>query len=254
MQPYQCQRCGKWFRQPSSSNRHHFECQKCGQCFTRACDFNQHVKNHVLRPFACRLCGSNYKREEDMKHDLRFSHECQECGQYFDLPGQLFQHERDVHFGEGPYECKLAAVGICGKRYAYGSSLRDHQRTVHAGEQIPFRCLYCSRNFSKWADKESHQIRHIYEQPYECSLCYKRFRHLRSVPLHERHHTGNKPHKCPHCFQRFHHLGALRLHKRYHTCWFCDQTFRDQELLRAHYQTHMTDFFSVSDKSDKTGF
>ncbi|PAA53594.1 hypothetical protein BOX15_Mlig034429g3, partial [Macrostomum lignano] len=105
-QSYECQVCGKKFKDPTSVPRHlrlhtgkeSFQCQVCGKKFSRADILSRHVKVHTgEKPHPCQVCGKKF----------------------IDL-NSLTRHIR-LHTGERPYECR-----VCGKKFHRSDSLSYH--------------------------------------------------------------------------------------------------------------------------------
>ncbi|NXS03410.1 ZNF24 protein, partial [Oxylabes madagascariensis] len=58
---------------------------------------------------------------------------------------------------------KAHACGVCGKRFAYGHSLKVHER-VHTGDR-PFGCALCGKAFKQSNALASHARVHTGERP-----------------------------------------------------------------------------------------
>uniref|UniRef100_A0A183C3T4 C2H2-type domain-containing protein n=1 Tax=Globodera pallida TaxID=36090 RepID=A0A183C3T4_GLOPA len=120
-----CRFCQKTFADEALLRKHcirHIKTHKCHFCslvLTSPYDLNRHVQTvHAkVRNHCCDYCG----RADAI-------HECEQCGQKFRWSKQLREHARQHRedFNPTPYECHL-----CNSRYARGSALSKHFKTIH---------------------------------------------------------------------------------------------------------------------------
>ncbi|XP_078532563.1 uncharacterized protein LOC144818737 isoform X2 [Lissotriton helveticus] len=85
------------------------------------------------------------------------------------------------------------------------------------GDERPFKCTECGKNFRKSQTLIIHQRVHTGEKPYPCSKCEKHFRQLAHLVKHQRMHLGEKPYICNICERRFIDSSHLKRHQKIHT-------------------------------------
>ncbi|KAL6083671.1 hypothetical protein STEG23_027662, partial [Scotinomys teguina] len=193
--PYECERCGKFFRCRSALNVH----------------FKVHTRE---RPYACEACGSAFSQASHLQDHQRLHtgekpFKCDACGKSFSRNSHLRSHQR-VHTGEKPYKCLE-----CGKNFICSSNLYIHQR-VHTGEK-PYKCVDCGKEFSRPSSLQAHQGIHTGEKSYVCTVCGKGYTLNSNLQVHLRVHTGEKPYKCDVCGKVFSRSSQLQSHQRVHT-------------------------------------
>ncbi|XP_059136424.1 zinc finger protein 226-like isoform X1 [Peromyscus eremicus] len=235
VKPYECERCGKFFRCRSALNVH----------------FKVHTRE---RPYACEACGSAFSQASHLQDHQRLHtgekpFKCDECGKSFSRNSHLRSHQR-VHTGEKPYKCEE-----CGKSFICSSNLYIHQR-VHTGEK-PYKCVDCGKEFSRPSSLQAHQGIHTGEKSYVCTVCGKGYTLNSNLQVHLRVHTGEKPYKCDVCGKVFSRSSQLQSHQRVHTgekpykCEVCGKSFGWRSNLLIHHRIHSSDRSSKSTRDGK---
>ncbi|XP_036050352.1 LOW QUALITY PROTEIN: zinc finger protein 226-like [Onychomys torridus] len=235
VKPYECERCGKFFRCRSALNVH----------------FKVHTRE---RPYACEACGSAFSQASHLQDHQRLHtgekpFKCDECGKSFSRNSHLRSHQR-VHTGEKPYRCEE-----CGKSFICSSNLYIHQR-VHTGEK-PYKCVDCGKEFSRPSSLQAHQGIHTGEKSYVCTVCGKGYTLNSNLQVHLRVHTGEKPYKCDVCGKVFSRSSQLQSHQRVHTgekpykCEVCGKSFGWRSNLLIHHRIHSSDRSSKSTRDGK---
>ncbi|KAM4826915.1 uncharacterized protein RHO17_000496 [Thomomys bottae] len=246
--PYECVKCGKFFRQKSylalhqgthTGEKPYMNVTKVGSLFTQKKDICVHQSTHTgEKPYEYTKYGKSLtsKLHNQRTHTEEKPYECNECGKSFRQKSAFNVHQR-IHTGERPYECNE-----CGKSFSQNSSLLVHQRT-HTGER-PYECNKCGKSFRQNSCFRVHQRTHTGERPYECNKCEKSFKEKAHLKVHQRTHTGEKPYECKECGKSFRKKSAFNVHQRIHTgerpheCNKCDKSFTQKAHLLRHQRTH----------------
>lgn len=150
-------------------------------------DLSEHyMSTHDKEMACCALCLVPMKRPLLQGHFIRAhnypqnKHLCQECGRSFKFPGDLKNHDREVH-DRNPENSVFCDQ--CGKAFPTRKSLMKHIRSSHTKTKV-----------------------------YQCPQCDKFFYENYRLQKHLRIHTGIKPFKCRHCQYRSTRKDNVRLH------------------------------------------
>lgn len=170
-----------------------YECQECGKSFRQKGSLTLHERIHTgQKPFECTHCGKSFRGQRQSCYTSTNTHRREALsvqgtvGKVFSQRGSLAVHER-LH-GQKPYEC-----AICQRSFRNQSNLAVHRR-VHSGEK-PYRCDQCGKAFSQKGSLIVHIRAHTGLKPYACAQCRKSF-HTRGNCLHGKIHTGETPYLC----------------------------------------------------------
>ena len=225
-----CLICGKAFKTPFAKNSHYLE-------------HSAEERNHhsiVVKMFTCEICGKTmrdeYRGKHLERHKDRSSCVCEICGKEFAYKSTLTAHQV-VHSGTKPYTC-----GICGKGFAHKPSLYTH-KAVHK-EDRPYAC-FCGKTYKLKTLLKKHETLHTRDAPYKCNVCDKRFNIRASYLGHMRTHSKEKPFSCRVCGARFNQIANMSRHvasvhdkKRRFKCDVCDKGFYLKTSLQIHYRIH----------------
>lgn len=175
-----------------------------------------------------------------------------------------------THTGSMRYECN-----ICGKRYPYSASLRNH---IKAHAKVKFKCAYCKRTFDANEELQKHLIIHGDQVLLTCDICNESFKDDARLKKHsERHmekickctvvgcekmfsiqakleehmnvHNGVKKYVCRICGNRYPYKASLHNHIQTHKlekfkCVYCVKVFYSENELVEHIMIHNFDTFS----------
>ncbi|KAJ4426258.1 hypothetical protein ANN_27070 [Periplaneta americana] len=185
---------------------------------------------------------SNHKRKKKVfndKHDdinvSQTPYSCVICGKAYAYYSSLFKHIR-TH-SEKSFQCVT-----CGKYFAHRGALTAHER-LHLGLK-PFKCDVCDRRYPVRGLLMRHYRIHTGEKPFQCDVCGKLFFERTHLVTHSRTHTKEKPFECDYCGKGFAQRGDLIKHLRTHTaekpfkCEVCDKGFSDRGKLVKHGRIH----------------
>jgi len=143
---YECQYCGKKFRDCSHRKYHifrehtgetRFSCNICGRNFIQTNSFKQHMLTHTgERAFKCEICDRTFNRRVQLKnhavtHTNDKSHKCEVCHKGFALKLRLVQHMR-IHNNERNYICP-----VCSKAFIQNHVMRSHVTKKHPEHILP---------------------------------------------------------------------------------------------------------------------
>lgn len=106
----------------------------------------------------------SYNHEGGKYVDNKFRKKCRFCEYVgYDIRG----HESAMHGLEPRFECPT-----CGKKFHFGSNLRQHKKVHLPVDQYPFVCHVCGDRFLRRRQLEDHYIgKHTNEKPHLCVKC-----------------------------------------------------------------------------------
>ncbi|XP_044729820.1 zinc finger protein 501-like isoform X3 [Chrysoperla carnea] len=209
---YDCEKCGKSFKQKSHLQRHHFthvedkpiKCDECGKRFKHPEGLKEHSRKHLPpqenNQYKCDVCNkmlisANGLLYHKKMHEGTYEYICEVCGAKCRTQQNLAGH-RLMHQTETPFNCE-----ICTKAFKTEYGLKKHQ-LVHSDVK-PHVCDVCGQKFKEKRGLVRHHNSHSKELPFECSYCKKCFREKRFLQVHLRQHTGERPYSCKECNHHF---------------------------------------------------
>ncbi|XP_023721890.1 zinc finger protein 260 isoform X8 [Cryptotermes secundus] len=258
-----CEVCGLSFQFNRYLKKHmlkhgekNFVCETCGKRFETNYKLKMHQECHSeQRPYACKICGSAYKRHRNLlsheqevhgifslgpgKEKESLSFPCDVCKKEFTTPKRAAAHMR-IHTGERPFHCEQ-----CGNTFRIYQSLMVHRRVVHEGRKVYgnkglFPCHICRKIFSTKHYRDEHVRIHTGERPHICKICGRAFTHGTSLVQHTALHSDIRPYSCKLCEKAFRRRETLIIHIRTHTgekpyvCDICGRGFAQLTDMKKH--------------------
>jgi len=232
-----------------------FQCSHCPQSFS----FERYLKLHIdavhnskPKMFQCSLCQDNFISKDELKSHMNAVHkgeknfQCDQCTMMFGLKTDLNKHKYKVHKidkSQQSYSKQNIPMicDLCGKEFAWTSSLKEHKKMVHEGRTYP--CPICNKGLSTKLRVTKHvQTVHEGRTDHMCSECGKSFSLKEHLLRHIKHvHEGIKNHECHICGKKFGDKANLRDHikgvhekVKDHKCDLCDQYFVNRWSVNAH--------------------
>ncbi|XP_033230518.1 zinc finger protein 2 homolog isoform X1 [Belonocnema kinseyi] len=269
-----CNICSKRFgtrkylniHQRIHSDENALECEYCGKRFIKISNLRNHMRSHTTEIRHEEVKSST---TEPLVRSDEHVYKCENCGKTFITASYLKLHIRRFHTGKNPLECD-----ICKQKFIYRSSIKRHV-VSHMGDVKPdepyYKCRFCEKSFSTYADLKVHKQIHPEAKPFECNVCKRRFTrkgslwsHMQThvkksvacgicnktfvknsiLKVHMRTHTGEKPYACQSCSKSFVTNNQLVVHMRTHTgerpfeCDVCKQKYKHQSNLKTHKKSH----------------
>ena len=172
---------------------------------------------------------------------------CEVCARQFatvcGLNNHMKFHEKDIH-----QTCDVCQMTVVGSR-----QFRDHQQLHNTLKE--FRCLYCSKAFSRELERENHQNQHLAKMHiyknckangfYQCEYCMENFSTVDDINEHTLNHPTDKPYQCTKCDKNVVTIEELREHYvKCLKCSACGKKFKHAYRYANHVQLH-TDSCSV---------
>uniref|UniRef100_A0A3B1K879 C2H2-type domain-containing protein n=1 Tax=Astyanax mexicanus TaxID=7994 RepID=A0A3B1K879_ASTMX len=123
-------------------------------------------------------------------------------------------------------------------------TVEDHLK-IHTGDNDPFTCSTCGKNFSSARSLQWHMDVHSGKRPHQCSQCGKSFKRLSNLREHGKIHTGERPFPCSQCGKTFLKLSNLKDHVLIHTrerpfgCTYCGNSFSTASVFGKHRCKYM---------------
>ncbi|KAL4152777.1 hypothetical protein QTP88_000610 [Uroleucon formosanum] len=251
--PCLCTICDRGFKTLTSLQNHinthtgtkPYNCRSCSSAFTTSGELVRHVryKHTHEKPHKCSVCDYASVELSKMRNHMRCHtgerpYQCPHCTYASPDTFKLKRHIR-IHTGEKPYECD-----VCFAKFTQSNSLKTH-RQIHSGQKPVFKCDICPTTCGRKTDLRIHvQKLHTSDKPIKCKRCGDAFPDRYQFKIHCLSHKGEKCFKCELCTYASPHKRHVDAHMLTHTdekpfqCDQCDQSFRQQQLLRRHYNLH----------------
>lgn len=258
----------------SHSEDRPFKCSICERGFKTQASLQNHVNTHTgIKPHQCTYCFSSFTTSGELVRHVRYRHthekphKCTECDYASVELSKLKRHIR-CHTGERPYQCphctyaspdtfklkrhlrihtgeKPYECDICHARFTQSNSLKAHKLIHSVGDKPVFQCELCPTTCGRKTDLRIHvQKLHTSDQPLKCRRCNQLFPDRYTYKLHSKTHEGEKCFKCELCPYASISARHLESHMLIHTdqkpfeCDVCNQSFRQKQLLKRHYNLY----------------
>ena len=199
----------------------------------------------ALNPF-CSICSKTFTqksslyRHQSLVHKGVKKHECKTCHKRYQQKHNLTLHKCLAQ--KTPVSKSLLCI-TCGKHFSSVSSLRHHEKTLHAKTK-QFKCPTCGQAFSTAGNMREHLQAVHNGRAYLCDLCGRSFSFKNSYNRHQRYHTGVKPYHCQHCERTFSSREGCQLHAMTHVvtekvqCEYCGKRMKNLLCVSYHMKKH----------------
>jgi KRAB domain-containing zinc finger protein len=164
------------------TNIRDFNCNVCDENFKTMKALTSHKKIHGDKKYTCDTCYRSYPhrvsliKHAEKAHDIDLNskknttYECEHCIDKFTSLEKKRQHYLKHHPSFKAFSCSL-----CGERYRYPLSLREHYKKIHENKhkQIQhYKCDLCPTIVTTSKDlTEHHKQDHFGKTPYVCDIC-----------------------------------------------------------------------------------
>ncbi len=215
--PFECGKCGRWFRTERDRNEHEgpFRCDKC------SIDFRNRRSLQIHRDSCSYVSGthaSSPAKDEvvlagrptpqgtvSMSSDVTF--ECGACGRSFPSHAGLARHQADHSRAEAAGGEGDVACGKCMKRFGDFESLQSHVKSNacrnttesprqrrNAQPNTQYQCGECEEMFPSELLLKRHVTTHVRVKPMQCAQCSKVFVSVDSIRKHMKTHAAKRKH------------------------------------------------------------
>ncbi|CAF4888794.1 unnamed protein product [Pieris macdunnoughi] len=189
-------------------------CFICLNVFNKFKALQEHMHTHY-RNFICDVCDAGFVNRHILlchreAHKLG-TFNCKQCTEVFDTMRKLKQHERKIHHGFNmPYKC-----GYCDERFKESFHKYEHLAKVHGIVGPSVKCQACERTFTTQQTLLLHTKKyHLMQKQHKCSYCDKAFFGKRELNDHIVKHTGTREYRCEVCFKCYGRSKTLKEHIR----------------------------------------
>ncbi|XP_069135540.1 uncharacterized protein [Argopecten irradians] len=222
-------------------NRKEKLCQRCDVVYTNLVNYVKHVQ--VYHPYSlkklkaiCKECGLVLESTGELTQHCKDEHQgngafvCKDCGKQFPIPRGLQQHRKFHHIVEGNFQCEH-----CGKSFCNRFKLKNHMRAKHSGKE--FRCDICKKVVGSRTALHRHRKTHTKEgYKFTCDRCGKSCRDNSNLRSHMLSHLKARKFPCmvAGCIMRYGSKVALQLH-------LVKTHFLTAEKIKVHMLTLLND-------------
>ena len=139
----------------NSKDKVQFQCDSCGKFFRDTSELNNHISTHQFDVFRCmrcfKVCRSLFSFEKHMETHKGTENRCKVCDQRFDLKTSLINHMQKHR--DDKIQCDK-----CGKTFQYRQSGTEHIRYAHRDSKtVP--CPVCGKYYQTPTNMHSHRAR-----------------------------------------------------------------------------------------------
>ncbi|KAK6635362.1 hypothetical protein RUM44_000613 [Polyplax serrata] len=193
-------------------------CEYCSKAFTQKRTLNAHLTTHRKQEYLCPVCGKRFSYKSSLvshqtiHQKLPKSHSCSQCNAAFTTLRSLRRH----YFTHYNYRDKEFICELCGKRFAYSMTLKNHK--LSHSEERPHACRICGTTFKRTTHLRTHEqgVHGLHDKvlpkKYTCDICQKSMVRKESLEAHMKEHTGELNYQCKDCYKKFATNTGLNIH------------------------------------------
>lgn len=224
-----------------------FSCEYCSKTFTQKRTLNAHLTTHRKQEHLCPICGKQFSYKSSLAshqiihQKLPKSHICSQCDAAFTTLRSLRRH----YFTHYSYRDKEFICELCGKRFAYSMTLKNHK--LSHSEERPHTCRICGTSFKRTTHLRTHEqgVHGLHDRAlpkkYTCAICQKSMVKKESLEAHMKEHTGELNYQCKDCYKKFAtntglniHISMGRCHPHVKSCSICLREFEGDDQICEH--------------------
>lgn len=154
----------------------------------------------------------------------------------YSTPVLSLQH-MTTHTKERPFKCV-----VCSKCFSRSTLLHRHQK-IHS--DVPrYDCDECDRFFFDATELDNHTLKHKKSRPFNCLYCPKSFAFKQGLERHEVVHAELQPYPCQYCDLSYNTRNKLLRHLVGHAgnrpfpCKYCPKSYLMSHHLTRHMRSH----------------